>query len=343
MRKRDVFGKVRSIVRKYGMLDYLYSCWIKRKDKEFSNYARDMSTSTMHIERPMYNKTVRAGMVYHIKSGNSFSGFGAEFRRTLDALYFADYYGFLPVIEYTQKYIYAEKEEVNHTRNPFEYYFCQPTEIIDVEEHLRIRFREEHRGLAENIAFTETPYEISEKYIYNMGVILQKYIRLRPEVAQHIKTTMDGIGFDKKPVIGVHYRGTDFNSGYKNHPNVVGVQDYFKNIDELINEISVEISIFLATDDINVIKQFKEYYGDKIIYFSDTLRSEDGSAVHFSDNNRDLHKYTLGLEILRDIVALSRCEYLVAGLSQVSFCARIFKSSNEEKYRNMIIINKGIR
>ena len=50
----------------------------------------------------------------------------------------------------------------------------------------------------------------------------------------------------------------------------------------------------------------------------------------------------LGYEVLRDMYTLASCDGLVAGLSQVSYAARICKRSRNEKYDIEMILNKGI-
>ena len=345
MRKRSIRGKIRSIVRKHIKLDYWYSCYQKRNNHEFQMYARDKRCSTVIIESAEKNSRTDKSIVYYIKSGNSFSGFGAEFRRTLDALFFADYYGFTPVVEYNHEYIYAENEVVNGSNNPFEYYFQQPScvECKNVANYKRILFKEEHRDLAKQIYASTSSYEQSEEYVKEMGKIITKYISLKPEVMIYINESLKQINPEKKRMIGVHYRGTDYNVGYKNHPKVVKIDDYFAALDSVLQESTEDIKIFLATDEEATIKKFVARYGEKVIFFNDTFRSKDGMPIHFSKDGRKLHKYTLGLEILRDIIALSTCDYLIAGLSQVSYCARFFKYSRNEEYVGKEILSNGVR
>ena len=100
--------------------------------------------------------------------------------------------------------------------------------------------------------------------------------------------------------------------------------------------------IFLATDDMNILKEFVTKYEDNVIYYSDVIRSDDMRSVAFYENNRDKNNYKLGLEVIRDMYTLSCCDGLVAGISQVAICAQINKLARKEFYEDIMIINKGI-
>ena len=50
----------------------------------------------------------------------------------------------------------------------------------------------------------------------------------------------------------------------------------------------------------------------------------------------------LGVEVLRDMYSMAECDGLVAGLSQVSYAARIQKKSMGSEYEDLVILNKGI-
>ena len=343
MRKKDYTGKLRSIIKKNARIDYIINCIKQRKDDSLVNYVRDISLDVLHFKNPESNPCQHS-CIYYIKSGNPFSGFGAELRRTLDALVFANYYNFEPVIEYTDQYIYAEKQSINGHSNPFEYYFVQTGSsdfLRNKSSYRYVEFKEEHRKIVERYVGIQESYVLNEKYIYLMGKMINKYIRLNPETIEYINISLEKIGFNNSKIIGVHYRGTDYKIGYKNHPNIVSIDDYYKQIDLMISE-NQDAVIFLATDEESVINAFAKKYKDKVIWFDDVFRSTNGTPVHFSENSRTSHKFNLGREIVRDIITLSKSDYLIAGLSQVSYAARFFKSSYGEHYDKIIILDKGL-
>lgn len=347
MRKRDIAGKIRSTIRKSDKIDYMVSCFERRNEERFRLFAREQSTDTIVLEVPADCKRERKELVYYIRSGNPFSGFGAELRRTLDALFFADFYGFIPVVEYTHDYIYSERTKVNGVSNPYEYYFRQPAgvSVSQAGQSVHVFFREEHRELVRRLLHapcTDSPYHLSEAYLRVLGKTAEKYLHLNAAQEEYMQRSFEEIELHQTRVIGVHYRGTDFQYGYKRHPKMLKLNDYYGAIDGLMDQSQEECRIFLATDEEKAIGLFKERYGDRVIYFPDAYRSENGEPVHFSKDSRRLHNYRLGMEILRDMTSLSRCDYLVSGLSQVSFCARIFKYSHDSEYMDKVILNNGI-
>lgn len=89
-------------------------------------------------------------------------------------------------------------------------------------------------------------------------------------------------------------------------------------------------------------ERLQKIYGDKIVYYKDVLRSNGQETVMNSISNRENHHYMLGLEVLRDMLTLARCDGMVAGLSQVSIAARIQKASYNKEYEDLVIIDKGM-
>lgn len=336
----NILKKARGKLRNYTFIDYFLSCIERYNELDFRDYCRHRSFSTVSIEG--FLEEIPGHIVYYIKSGNTFSGFGAELRRTIDALYFADHYRLIPFVEYTEDYVYSEKESINGSCNPFEYYFEQISDLTATTVNMcpHIMFLEEHRRLIQNKVDFVNAYELSEEYIELAGKIVNKYLRINKTTKDYIESTLTEI--IEEGTVGIHYRGTDFNIGYKRHPNVVTIDDYFVAMDKILEE-HPEVSFFVATDDQRAIDLFINRYGHRVKYLTDVFRSHDGMPIHFSNDSRENHHYKLGLEILRDIIALSRCDYLVAGLSQVSFCSRIFKSSRNEEYAKMEIITRGIK
>jgi hypothetical protein len=61
-----------------------------------------------------------------------------------------------------------------------------------------------------------------------------------------------------------------------------------------------------------------------------------------SREERESHHYLLGREVLRDAWTLGSCQGLIAGLSQVSFGARIFKAATNTKYEDFVLLDNGM-
>lgn len=56
-----------------------------------------------------------------------------------------------------------------------------------------------------------------------------------------------------------------------------------------------------------VVEAYKREFEDRFIYYIDTYRSEKKKSVAFSRNDRDWHKYRLGMEVLCNVYTLAAC------------------------------------
>ena len=166
------------------LFQYLKFCLKKRNDERFVKnlYQLGNDYSLVNLQKMGGNQ---GGIRYfHIAPDASGSGFFADHNRLLCYLYYADYYGLIPVVEYGDGYSYAEKEPVHGTRNPFEYYFEQPggvsVEQLKAQQSV-IKSRKENAALAGTLNASGNGYDWSEEYLEEMGRISAKYIHLNSE------------------------------------------------------------------------------------------------------------------------------------------------------------------
>lgn len=261
-------------------------------------------------------------------------------------MYYAMKLGLIPIVEYSKNIMYSEKDMIFDTDNPCEYYFLQPTEysLSDIGDFQRsIKWENSHVNLARSIGKSGS-YSISEEYLLAMAETTERYIKLRPEIEQRLKRDLDSVLCNDDRVLGVHYRGTDFRQGYKDHPIFIEVDDHMQAIDHILEKGNTEYSrIFLATDDERALEKFKNKYGEKVCYYGKTTRGTGNTSVMYSQVTRQNHNFELGYEVLRDMWTLAHCSGLVAGMSQVSICSRIIRRSiGERKYEDEIILDKGV-
>ena len=274
-------------------------------------------------------------------------GFCAAMRYVLAGLWYADEYGLSPVVEYSMKSLYAEEPGFMGTDNPFEYYF----EPVTVPEWKKSRALVRTKGVTDGWPDDRTStvfqcleeqygikYGVPDEYAKMMGDVWKRHIKLN----EHTEISVTGTDiYREKKTLGIHVRGTDYNSGPDGHPVKIPETEHAKMAEMLLSQGGYQ-QIFVATDEKQVIDFFSKKFGEQVIFYDDIMRSEDGSPVHFSDSARKDHHYTLGLEILKDMYALAACDGFVGGVSQVSNCVRILKYSMEEKYSDIEIIDHGI-
>ncbi|WMC91691.1 O-fucosyltransferase family protein [Kineothrix sp. MB12-C1] len=324
-------------------LKFLSYCIKKRNDTRFIKNVYKLGNEYNMVALEKGEQMPADKVVYHIVMEPSYSGFFADHNKLLSLLYFADYYGMIPVVEYGKEYSYAEDHPVNGTENPFEYYFMQPGGLTpeDARKYsVRVCSRKENSALAGRFNEKSGGYGMSEEYIVHLGRISEKYISLNEQTKDKVLTDIKEL-LEGKKSIGVHVRGTDFKQNYNGHPIQISTQEYLEETKRLLEKGIYEL-VFLATDDVEAIALFQKELGDKVRFYEDVTRSNGKETVMKSESGRENHHYLLGLEVLRDMYTLAACDGLIAGLSQVSYAARIQKAAQKEEYSDMVIINKGI-
>ncbi len=291
--------------------------------------------------------------LYFIEMGDPNDGFFAEYGKLLKFLHYANRFHMVPVVKFTESFLYAEKNPVNGSQNPFEYYYEQPGNI-SVEDALNSRnvfFAEYIHTQEEGIISRKSgDYQVTADYVRRMAELDHKYIRFNYSVRSYLNEELEllrrshgafgdwGLG---ERTIGIHFRGTDYKRNLDLHPVFHGVEEYIFLADKLLESGDYR-NVYLATDDKEAVAAFQDHFGDKVMFFNDTVRSSGNCSVAFSEGKRKNHHYRLGLEVIRDMFTLTECGALIAGTSQVSLAARITKLSRGGSYRKIIIINHGI-
>lgn len=339
---------IKKLVFNHKYLKYIYFFMANIKNEHFIDDIFKIKEDPLLLN--VYNRgdLYPNNYICEIKPVKTSEGFFAVFRRTLNGLFFADYINAIPYIYYTHDFMYYEKDEVNGTSNPFEYYFEPVSNILEDEvkqAKLVIEYTNRNNQLAEAMNNNyglchHIPYHIQDEYIEAMGIIMGKYINLNKTTHNYIYGSIDGIICTKK-TLAVHARGTDFRKHYKFHPNMVQPSDYFPIIDKAIKDGNFQ-QIFLATDDCDILTLFKKRYNEMLVYYDDVFRGKSSEGIHTTNVLRENHHYLLGCEVLRDMYTLASCDGFIAGMSQVSMAARITKLSFGKNFEYFRLIDKGI-
>lgn len=338
---------IKNILKRNDKIYYLALCASKIKDEKFREKVSQIGKelTTVEIEK---GHGYENDLLYVIEVGSSTIGLFALLRIVLNALAFADYYGLKPVVLFKDCVSYKEKDMINGSLNPFEYYFQQTTALGEDARsaiNKRVSFlkcMESHYSKIFDLYSLRDieGYLLENEHYEFYAKIVKKYLHYNNAVKKQLENDISAIQSTNK-MIGVHYRGTDFNNNYGSHPVSIGVDDYIKAIKELPKEYN-DYDIFLATDDNRALQCFIREFGSRIHYFHDVKRADQNLSVICSEDSRTHHKYLLGYEVIRDVEVLSRMNVLVAGLSQVATFARIIKVSRASKYEYDKLMSKGV-
>lgn len=339
--------RVKEWIRKHPKLDYFQTCLRHINNQEYIDIVTSINRNPNLLYFFENGDKYPENNFYDIYLDFPSKGFFALLNQTLDALKFSERFNLSPIVTWSDKCLYKEEKLVNGESNPFHYYYDKINTFTrkDLENATRVlKYNSVHRALNKNTPFHVVSKTIIEnncydKYIKESAKVYHKYINYKPEIFRYIQESKNRIGFNDC-VLGVHVRATDFYKGYINHAVVIEKNEYI-NATKIAFETGEFQNIFLATDDKKVVEDFKKEFGERVLFCDDTYRSEDGSAIHFSEDNRQFHKYKLGLEVIRDMQLLADCKGLIGGHSNVCIMAQIVKLSTNNSYEYLKILDKG--
>lgn len=286
---------------------------------------------------------------YIINRGAGGAGFFSNYVWVLGHIVFAVKLGYIPVVD-MKNYptLYSEAAAVDGETNAWNYYF---ENVADV--NLEEAYRSKRYVMAKDMPlhkyaekYCETEYRFPTRqaidYYYP---IVQKYMRIKK---QHLTAfSEDWLHKTKQAekILGVHIRGTDMKNNL-GHPMPAPVEQYFAEIEKLLQKDKKIESIFLATDEKKVVNQFEDYFEGRCkVFTNEAFRSEEQGSEHQTGiheqkivNPRENHKYKMGLEVLKDAWCLSQCDYLVCGHSNISNVVIIW---NHHQFEQVVCVESG--
>lgn len=332
------FDQFKQSIKKHPKLFYWARCWKYRNDEAFfENVIADKT----YLPLESFGEQHPDQLLYHIYWHDPTCGFCSSWRDVLSLIYFADRTCLTPVVEFARDTLYAEAPGFLDTDNPFEYFF-EPVSGVPARE-----IQQSRQVVSAELAHRNFLYSIDQRYQLNgeqiqaLGEMQQKYLRLTPGARDYIYGDLIE-RCKSQTVLGVHVRGTDIKDGCNTHPVAVTTQEYLSRAMDLFHEGKMD-AVFLATDESQTIAAFREAFGDKLLFYDDTLRSSTGKALHYQEKSaREHHHYLLGLEVMRDTYTLAHCSGLICGFSAVGQCAQIVKASHGEQFSPLAIIDKGV-
>lgn len=180
---------------------------------------------------------------------------------------------------------------------------------------------------------------LTKREAYNYYI--KKYIKVRNGITGKIDsfydTKMKGCN-----VLGVHIRRTDkyFCTSVPLGGYPISDESFIENINKYIQK-HPDCKIFVATDCQNTFTAMKRLYGDKIISW-DSIRSTDGISIHKGILGKELEgasNYKKGEDALIDCLLLSRCNFLIRSMSNLSTASLCFNINLKQLDLNRLYNN----
>jgi len=185
--------------------------------------------------------------------------------------------------------------------NVWEYYFKQSHTFKEPSQVVQ--------DYTELILLKDNSFRSTMNYIYKNYFILNDSIE--EKLSPNYKL------FEENKILGVHIRRTDkflvgmYGTTYKHTP--VDLDVFKSEIDKVMDNYDY---IYLATDCIDAVNYIKEHYGKKVIYNINAIRGNSTRSIH--NNFKNLSGYIKGLNVLTDVILLSKCKHLIRSSSNVS-------------------------
>ena len=229
--------------------------------------------------------------------------------------------GFIPVVD-MENYnsIYNEKIAIKKTNNSWEYYF-QKLSPYSLEEVYK----------SKNVLITSDKFynffSFSLDKDKNLNQLLQTDIKIEKILNKCFKRISKN--FENKKVLGIHFRGTSYKKS-AGHPLPATKKQMLSLTNKIIKEKKID-KIFLVTEELEYLKLFKKNFPNKLIYLKSCYRSNKNDA--FEIYPRNLHRYKLGREALIETLLLSKCDYFIHLLSNLSSAAIAFNlNTHQERF-----------
>ncbi len=323
----------------------LRALWILAKNVNNKMFIRRLSQYDADVQTVYYEKygENNIGKTFGLITDEGKSGFFAVFNRTLMQLYYCYINNLIPIVKWSEDWMYSEKTPINNTKNPWEYYFNRCTEYSteDIKTANRIAIVNERLANAIMRDLGGNGYLYSKRLMEAMAASLRKWVRLNESTKLRINGDIPKFIFNEK-TLGVHIRGGGMLLGAYAHPRVPTIEEYIEAIKDIYNAGSYKI-IFVATDDNRALKSLISAFGSEIIvYYKDVARVEGQYDNYMINNDREYNNFLNGYEVLRDVYTLAACDGILSGLSQVSIAARVIRMSEMKRFSDDILFDKGL-
>jgi hypothetical protein len=330
------------ILRKSEKLVFWNRCRLHRNKPDFRHMVLEGYHSPDFLELHHNGEEYQGCVIYCAQETGNGIGFFAELGMTLIKLYYADERGFVPYICWGEGYVYYEPEGIDGEKNAFLHYFEPASKVKSIDNACHVLYQESWHCNQVKALYNAVSYDVSDAYIDAMARMLKKYIRYNEKTKKYLEEQYGALLGTKK-TLAVHYRGTDFNKGYNNHPIPVQVEQEIEKVKELLQKKDYE-QIFLATDENAVVELFRREFSDKVKVYEDTFRDDgSGESIAFSQSDRENHHYKLGLEVLRDQYTLTHCDGIICGYSNVTFLARVMRRAwFDGEWEDYCLIDNGL-
>lgn len=313
----------------------------KLQDMLYGYYEITDKVTTLLIEH--YGEKNPDKTIYYINEGVDSTcsvGLCGLLRLGMDKISYSDSYGFVPCIHWGKGCGYYDSGMDSVSENVFDYYFelIGGVSFRETSESSRVvEAAPNHLSIKRKAGEL---YTLNQDAIKQFSQVYKKYIRLNERTKKFFIQEIGKLLKDKR-TLGVHVRGSDFRQGLAYHPIAVSPEEFLEKTQDVFQKGNYD-QIFLATDDKFAYELFKEKMGEAVVCYEDVMRSDNDESVVLTQSTRPLHRYKLGLEVLRDVYTLACCKGIIVGATNVAYMARTVNLVMEKGYDEVVILDHGV-
>ncbi len=262
--------------------------------------------------------------IFYVIQRNPGKGFFSNVAFVINHIKVAIDNGFIPIVD-MENFVtwYNEKNKIFKTNNAWEYYFEQISNFSLKEVYNSKNIILTNRNFYRSSGFLDSINEDKElKNIFQKYIVIQKN---KLKVIHYLRKKL----FEKKKILGVHFRGTGYKIGRQPHPATI--KQMVNRLNKILSKENYD-KIFLVTEDLNNFKAILTEFKDKVIYLNNSIR-ENNSNTAFNTYPRLNHRYKLGRDILIEACLLSYCDGYLDIRNNVREAAIAFNlNPNQKRY-----------
>ena len=247
-------------------------------------------------------------------------GFFSNFLFVLNHLVIADKLKFIPIVDMKNfDNFYTEKKLINNSKNSWEHLLANVSKysLKEVYKSSLVVFSEDSFFKEMSIDYKENTKDLLK--------VFNKYIKVKPFIHAEVKNFVKK-NFINQKVLGVHWRGTDYQT-IPNHPYPPTKKQIITKVNLLIKKYKYT-KIFLITEDKKNFDIFLNYYGNKVCFYNSFRTNK---VEEFDFFNRKNHRYNLSKESLIGVMTLSKLDRVVCSRSNISGAAIFISKNNKYK------------
>ena len=320
MTKREI---ITSFIRKHGGVIYPILQKINRKrivnkikkNEKIVSYGNDYPDKIFYV---IHRKGPREGIFSYVNGYMHWIDYAVE-------------QGYIPVIDmmnYRNTYL---DDKLIGKENAYEYFFEQPFgySVKDLQHAKQVIIS----------SGDPAPFRVlneDDEVIEYWHRAFNKYIRLNKNAKCFIEKEYQKLFDSKDVVLGINVRGCGYfycaSPGIPIQPSNDAVIQKAK---EWIKKYNCT-KVFLAVDGEETLHIYKKEFGDLLIYNERKFYQKGGDEVEYSTGEHLIR----GMEYITTVALLSRCDYLIGGLSGAFVTAQLMKPIGES-YKDIYLFRLG--